>query len=115
MRFALNHIIAPRQPLAEFFAMARALGCTEVEIRNDLPDVVGTIAPEAVKAEAERAGVTIISINALHPFNVWSGDLPGRAVKMADYSRACGAKALVMCPLNEGKAGPHGDLVAALK
>ena len=27
MRFALNHIISPRQSLAEFFAMARRLGC----------------------------------------------------------------------------------------
>src|ERR687891_463123 len=115
MRFALNHIAAPHQSLAEFFAMARALGCTEVEIRNDLPDVVGTHAPEAVKAAAEAAGVTIISINALYPFNVWSGDLPERAVKMADYARACGARALVMCPLNDGTAVAHGDLVATLK
>jgi 2-keto-myo-inositol isomerase len=33
--------------------MARALGVTEVEIRNDLPDVVGTMPPGVVKAEAE--------------------------------------------------------------
>lgn len=115
MRFAINHITAPRQTPAEFFAMARALGCTEVEIRNDLPDVVGTHAPEAVKAAAEAAGVTILSINALYPFNVWSGDLPERAERMADYAKASGAQALVMCPLNEGKAVAHGDVVAALK
>ena len=114
MRFALNHITAPRQSPAEFFAMARALGCTEVEIRNDLPDVVGSHAPEAVKAAAEAAGVTIISINALYPFNVWSPDLSARAVRLADYAKASGAKALVMCPLNEGKAVDYGALMAAL-
>ncbi|MDN3713020.1 hypothetical protein QWZ10_16980 [Paracoccus cavernae] len=41
MRFALNHITAPAMPVAEFFAMATRLGIREVEIRNDLPDVVG--------------------------------------------------------------------------
>ncbi len=115
MRFALNHIAAPKLSIEDFFAMARNLGVTEVEIRNDLPDVVGTVAPEAVKAAAETAGVEIISINALYPFNVWSGDLPGRAVALADYAKASGARALVMCPLNDGTPVAHEDLVAALK
>lgn len=114
MRFAMNHITAPKQSLTEFFAMARELGATEVEIRNDLPDVVGSMDPAAVRAAAGAAGVTILSINALYPFNVWSGDLPARAVAMADYAAACGAKALVMCPLNDGRPVAFDDLVAAL-
>lgn len=115
MRFAINHITAPKLSLEAFFATARELGLTEVEIRNDLPDIVGTVEPAAVKAAAEKAGVTIISINALYPFNVWSGDLPARAVAMADYAAASGAKALVMCPLNDGTVVSFDDLVAALK
>ncbi|MBO0134047.1 TIM barrel protein [Agrobacterium burrii] len=115
MRFAINHITAPKLSLEEFFATARELGLTEVEIRNDLPDIVGTVDPSALKAAAEKAGVTIISINALYPFNVWSGDLPQRAVAMADYAAASGAKALVMCPLNDGTEVSFDDLVAALK
>ena len=114
MRFALNHIVAPRLSVEAYFAMARRLGVTEVEIRNDLPDVVGTVAPEATAAAARDAGLAIISINGLYPFNVWSGDLSHRAVALADYAHACGAKALVMCPLNNGTAVPFGDLVAAL-
>lgn len=115
MRFALNHILAPKLSLEQFFAAARSLGVTEVEIRNDLPDVVTTLSPAEVRVAAEKAGVTIISINALYPFNVWSGDLPARAEKLADYAQACGAKALVTCPLNEGKPVAFDDLVAALK
>ncbi|WP_106743604.1 TIM barrel protein [Yoonia maritima] len=115
MRFALNHIAAPKQSLSDFFEMSKALGITEVEIRNDLPDVVGTMAPSEVKATAEAAGVTIVSINALYPFNVWSDDLPARAEAMADYAQAAGAKALVMCPLNDGTPVAFDDLVAALK
>jgi len=115
MRFAINHITAPKLSLQEFFAAAKSLGFSEVEMRNDLPDVVGTIKPETVKAEAEKSGLTIISINALYPFNVWSGELPSKAVALADYAAASGAKALVMCPLNDGTKVLFNDLVAALK
>ncbi len=114
MRFALNHIAAPKLPLPDFFAAARELGVTEVEIRNDLPDILGTWDPADVKAEAEKAGVTIVSINALYPFNVWGGDLRARAEAMADYASACGAKALVMCPLNDGTKVTFDSLVGAL-
>ncbi|AUH64431.1 TIM barrel protein [Paracoccus zhejiangensis] len=114
MRFAMNHIAAPGLSVEKFFAMARSLGVTEVEIRNDLPDVVGTIAPDRVKAAAEAAGVTILTINALYPFNLWSGDLPERAERMADYASACGAGALVMCPLNDGRKVAHSRVVEAL-
>lgn len=115
MRFAFNHILAPKLPLEAFFAKAKALGASEVEIRNDLPDVVGTASPEAVRETAARAGVTIISINALYPFNVWSGDLPARATALADYAAKCGAKALVMCPLNSGEPVSLASAVEALK
>lgn len=115
MRFALNHITTPRLPLDTFMALARELGMTEVEIRNDLPDLINTVPAEAVKSAAQQAGVTIISINALYPFNVWSGDLPAKALRLADYARNSGAKALVMCPLNDGKPVADDDLVAALK
>lgn len=115
MRFAINHITAPKLTLDAFFAAARDLGLTEVEIRNDLPDVVNTIDPPAVKAAAAKVGVTIISVNALYPFNVWSGALPRRAVALADYAAASGAAALVMCPLNDGTKVAFNDLVAALK
>ncbi|WP_454703054.1 TIM barrel protein [Agrobacterium burrii] len=115
MRFAINHITAPKLSLVDFFAAARNLGLTEVEIRNDLPDVVNTIPAAEVKAAAQKAGVDIISINALYPFNVWSGELPKKAVALADYAVASGTKALVMCPLNDGTKVSFDDLVAALK
>jgi 2-keto-myo-inositol isomerase len=115
MRFAFNHILASKLSLETFFAKAKSLGATQVEIRNDLPDVVGSTTPEKVREAAEKAGVTIISINALYPFNVWSGDLPTRATALADYARRCGAKALVMCPLNTGEPVSAENAVEALK
>lgn len=114
MRFAMNHIVAPKLSLDAFFELSKALGTTEVEIRNDLPDIVGSMTPAEVRAAAEKAGVTIVSINALYPFNIWTGDLPDRAVAMADYAAACGAKALVMCPLNDGTEVSFDALISAL-
>lgn len=115
MDFAINHISVPKLSVQDFFAMVRRLGADKVEIRNDVPDVMNTVAPEDVKAAAEAADVMILSINALYPFNVWSGDLPARAEQMADYAAACGAKALVMCPLNDGTKVSRDDLVESLK
>jgi len=115
MRFSLSHILAPRQSPAEFFAMARALGVTDVEIRNDTPNVVGTLSPAYVKAAAATAGVNLLSINALYPFNVWNDERRAQTEKLADYAAASGAKALVMCPLNDGTPVSQADVVTALK
>lgn len=115
MRFSLSHILAPRQSPAEFFAMARALGVTDVEIRNDTPNVVGTVAPAEVKAAAQAAGVNLLSINALYPFNVWNDERRAQTERLADYAAACGAKALVMCPLNDGTPVSQEDVITALK
>lgn len=114
MRFAINHISAPKLPLAEFFAMCQRLGVHEVEIRNDIPDVMGSMKAADVRAEAGAQGITILSINALYPFNLWSGDLPDRAQHMADYAAEAGVQALVMCPLNDGNKVPHSAVVQAL-
>lgn len=113
MRFALNHVVAPRLPLAEFLALAARLGCREVEIRNDLPDVTG-LDPAEVRRIAADAGQTILSVNALSPFNLWSADLAGRAERLADFAAGAGAQALVLCPLNDGRAVTHSATVEAL-
>ena len=102
LTFALNHIAAPRRDVAAFFALSRELGITEVEIRNDLAGVPlqdGT--PAAVVREAaQAAGVTILSINALQRFNEWDETRADEAEELAAYAAACGARALVMCPVN---------------
>lgn len=111
LRFALNHMVAPKLRPGALFAMARGLGISEVEIRNDLSGnaiLDGTPAPE-IKAEADAAGISIISINALQRFNEWTPQREAEAIELADYARQCGAKALVLVPKNDGTGRGNGE------
>lgn len=103
IEFALNYIAAPSLAVDRFFALARELGLAKVEIRNDLagvPAADGTPAQE-VKQAADAQGVTILTINALQRFNEWSDKREIEALALARYAKACGAKALVLVPVND--------------
>lgn len=101
--FGLNHRVAPAAGLTAFFDLAVSLGIADVEVRNELPGVAiadGT-PPETVRREAEARGLTILSINALYPFNVWTPERAESAKALIDYAAACGAQGVVLCPLND--------------
>ncbi|MHA6907023.1 TIM barrel protein [Ralstonia pseudosolanacearum] len=122
IQFGINRISAPRQTFADYLAMCKRIGVSAIEIRNDLKGVEisdGTPAAE-LRAQAEQAGIVIRSINALYPFDVFDAGLEARARSMAAYAQACGAQALVMCPLNSRddqrtEAERRRDLVHALR
>ncbi|MDX7952338.1 TIM barrel protein [Lichenihabitans sp. Uapishka_5] len=100
---ALNHRVAPAASLTAFFDLAVALGITDVEIRNELPGVAiadGT-PPETVRREADARGLTILTINALYPFNIWTAERAAQAEALIGYAAACDAKGIVMCPFND--------------
>ncbi|HVW58349.1 MAG TPA: TIM barrel protein [Rhizobiaceae bacterium] len=109
-RFALNHMAAPGLELPAFFALASALGIEAVEIRNDIAGkaiVDGTSASE-VRSTGEKAGLSILTINALQRFNEWTPAREREAVELADYAAACGAQALVLVPVNDGSGREDG-------
>ena len=49
------------------------------------------------------AGLEVVSVNALYPFNVWSDERARQTEALAALAAAAGATGLVLCPLNEGK------------
>lgn len=110
-RFALNHMTAPRLQIGDFFELARSLGLSEVEIRNDLAGnaMLDGTAPASVRALAGQAGLTIVSINALQRFNEWTPAREREAIEFADYAKACGASALVLVPVNDGSGRANGE------
>ncbi len=121
LRFALDYMAAPGLDVRTFFALARDLGLTDVQIRNSpcSKAVVRGKPPADVRSAAAEAGVTIISVNALQRFNEWTPARKAEASKLADYAAACGAQALMLVPVNDGSwsanGGRNGNLRAALK
>jgi len=114
VEFAINHMTAPQLALADFFALARRLGLTRVEIRNDIAGKAiadGTSARE-VRELAETHGVTITSINALQQFNHWSETRHHEAQALIDYAAACGAEALVLVAANDGAVAEASSRIA---
>lgn len=105
VKFGFNHMVCPSLSHDGLLDAARKLGAVAVELRNDIG--TNSITDEAdarrIGAKAADMGLEILTINALYPFNVWSEDLARRAEAMARLARACGARALVMCPLNENR------------
>ena len=111
LHFALNHMIAPQLGLSDFFALARAVGLRKVEIRNDISAnaiLDGTSANE-VRRLANNADVEIISINALQRFNDWSEERAEEARILLRFAAGCGAKALVLVPVNDGSGRANGE------
>src|SRR5919107_2961851 len=90
--FALNHIAAPKRRFAQFLDLAHGLGVRAVEIRNDLPgvEIADGTDPAQVRREAEAQGVTILTINALYPFDVWNAEREEASRRLAAYAAASG-------------------------
>ena len=101
--FALNHMVAPKFSAADFMALAHDLGIRQIEIRNDLKGVEleTGLSPEQIGEKASALGLEIITINALQRFNDWSDIRAAEATALAAAAKACGAKALIMCPVND--------------
>ncbi|WP_406872453.1 TIM barrel protein [Aminobacter sp. P9b] len=109
--FALNHMAAPELSIERFFALAKSLGITSVEIRNDLAGnaIIDGTPASAVRALAVENGISITSINALQRFNEWNATREAEAIELADYARDVGAQALVLVPVNDGTGQADGE------
>ena len=116
--FALNHITCSRQDHEGLARMARQLGLTAVELRNDISGVAladGT-PPTQVAAALDIAGQRALSVNALQRFNDWNDERAAEAGSLAAAARAAGATTLVLCPVNvAGYWTDEGERLRALR
>ncbi|ADV14876.1 TIM barrel protein [Mesorhizobium sp. B283B1A] len=110
-RFALQDMAAPSVDVSAIFAIARDQGLTDVQIRDHrFSNPVARAIPAAeVRSAATEAGVTIISMNALQRFDDWTATRRAEASKLADYAAACGAKTVVLVPVNHGSRASAGE------
>ena len=117
-RFCINRKIAPGLSLEAFFQLVQRLGLSKVELRNDMPSgkVTDDLSHAQLRALTEKYDIEIVTINALYPFNRADEELLAKAEALLAEAQGIGAKALVMCPLNEGVAiSPEQTLEAMQK
>lgn len=116
-RFCINRKIAPTLSLDAFFQLVQRLGLNKVELRNDMPGgkVTDHLSADQLLALKEKYEIEIVTINALYPFNRPDAALLAKAEALLQEAQRIGAKALVMCPLNEGVAISSDETLAAMQ
>ncbi|WP_312240532.1 TIM barrel protein [Pantoea sp.] len=116
-RFCINRKIAPALSLDTFFQLMQRLGLNKVELRNDMPGgkVTDHLSAAQLVALKEKYEIEIVTINALYPFNRPDEALLAKAEALLQEAQRIGARALVMCPLNEGIAVSADDTLAAMR
>lgn len=116
-RFCINRKIAPNLTVNQFFTLVKDLGINKVEIRNDMKggSVTDGLGGEKIRELANQHALTIETINAVYPFNQLSAEILEKTRGLLKDARETGAKALVLCPLNDGTVVSSEQTVAALK
>ncbi len=118
LHFALNHMVCPRYSIEQLMRLAVELGIDAVELRNDVGDNSLATLEQAVAAGelARELGLSVLSVNALYPFNVWDKERAVQAEHLAERAAAAGARGLVLCPLVAApdEAPTATDVVKAL-
>ena len=110
MKFALNHMVAPKLGYAEFFDLALRLGINAVEIRNDIPvALMGNKNAKKIGKMAKDKGITIININGLQRWNQWSRAKADEANRLAEYIALAGGKNLILVPTNDKTFKPETE------
>src|SRR5688572_12949731 len=117
LRFALNHMVAPQLSVSALFDLARRVGVTDVEIRNDIAGqaILDGTPAAAIRGMASDAGLVILTINALQRFNEWSPDRAKEAAELIRYARDCGARARILVPVNGGPLGTDSERAKNLR
>ncbi len=108
IHFALNHITAPRLDCRSFIDLAAALGCSGVELRNDLADKKLTDAaffdghdPAAMGAYARSKGLRLLGLSEVYAFNAWSEAIHAKVQLLIDQAKASGAESISLIPRND--------------
>ena len=97
--FGLNHMTTPSMSFVELVRTAAALGCSGVEVRNDLNSMLfDGVTPEEAKATAEHQGVHIIAVAEVQAFNDGSDRALNQLQELSDLASRCGARGVSLIP-----------------
>lgn len=114
--FALNHMTVARASYAELVAMAAALGCIGIEVRNDLPQpLFDGMDPADAGRMARDAGLRLLAVAEVKRFNDWSDAKRAEALALMKIARAAGAEAVSLIPRNDNLGLGNGERQANLR
>jgi len=102
--FALNHMTVANVGYRRLFQIAKATGCAGVELRNDLKSpLYDGDAAATVRDEATKAGLRIVGLSQVYPFNAWSDAIRAEVQALIANAVAVGAETISLIPLNDGR------------
>ena len=111
LSFALNHMTVPSLTMKEACVLARALGMTGVELRNDLDaPLFDGQSPDT----GLTGGIAIHAVAEVKAFNAFDTDVLDAAIALMDIAVACGAPAIALIPKVGSAPVPAGDLRRAM-
>jgi 2-keto-myo-inositol isomerase len=114
--FALNHMTVARVSYAEFVAMAAALGCVGIEVRNDLPQpLFDGMSPADAGRMARDAGLRLLAVAEVKRFNDWSDNMGVEALALMKIAAEAGAEAVSLIPRNDNQGMGNGERQANLR
>lgn len=116
IHFALNHMTVARLSFAQLVDLAADLGCTGIEVRNDLPQPLFDELDPAKAGEIIRAkSLRLLAVAEVKRFNDWSDDKAAEALALMKIAKAAGAEAVSLIPRNDNLGMGNGERQAALR
>ncbi|MBG1230720.1 TIM barrel protein [Aestuariivirga litoralis] len=121
MHFALNHITAPRLDAKEFIDLAARLGCSGIELRNDLSDkkladraFFDGRDPAEIGAYALTKNVKLLGLSEVYGFNRWSDTIRVKVERLIKEAQQSGAQSISLIPSNDGKVESDDSRISGL-
>lgn len=122
LSFALNQITAPRLSCREFIQLAKRLGCSGVELRNDLRDkrlcdrdFFDSDSPESMGAFVRENGIQLLGLSEVYAFNRWSEEIQNKLDRLIGEAVASGAESISLIPSNDGRTESDDARLDALR
>lgn len=122
LSFALNQITAPRLTCKEFIQLAKRLGCSGVELRNDLRDkrlceraFFDGESPKDVGAYVRENGMRLLGLSEVYAFNRWSDEIREKIARLIGEAVASGAETISLIPSNDGRTESDDARLDALR
>ena len=114
-KLALNHVTAPNLGWRELLDLAKRIGCSGVELRNDLDrPLFDGDDPEVVGKAADDLGLSIFAVAEVYGFNDADDAVIDKVEALGKAAKAVRADAIVLIPRRGGPAMSLDDLCEAL-